>query len=399
MNLFNIHQKIKFARLNKPAKVYLMVCLVLGLLAPIIANHLPLAVSLKGEWFFPAFDNNGNAVTSEGTIHFASTDWNSLTDATLIFAPIPYSPGQSDFTDPGYSPPLTRSKDHKKGMHWLGTGKRGEDVLAGILHGIRISLSVAIFSMLIAGFLGITIGAAAGYLGDNLKVNKFGFWMAIFGALPAWFYSGKLTNLFLDGEMLLTRYFLFLLFFVLILAMLKMAGERIVRSVKSFQQLTVPIDTFLMKIVELVSSIPVLLLILSIAAITRPSISNLVWIIGITSWTEVARLTRAEVLKLREMDFISSAKATGMPVFRIVKNHLIPNALTPVYVALAYGAGGAILAESGLSFLGVGVPPEAVTWGKIIAEGRQNFDAWWLVVFPGIMISATVMAFYSLRKK
>jgi peptide/nickel transport system permease protein len=154
-----------------------------------------------------------------------------------------------------------------------------------------------------------------------------------------------------------------------------------------------------MKIVELVSSIPVLLLILSIAAISRPSIANLVWIIGITSWTEVARLTRAEVLKLREMDFISSAKATGMPVFRIVKNHLIPNALTPVYVALAYGAGGAILAESGLSFLGVGVPPEAVTWGKIIAEGRQNFDAWWLVVFPGIMISATVMAFYSLRKK
>jgi peptide/nickel transport system permease protein len=107
----------------------------------------------------------------------------------------------------------------------------------------------------------------------------------------------------------------------------------------------------------------------------------------------VARLTRAELLKIRETDYISSARSLGIPTWRVLLFHALPNALTPAMVALTFGAGSAILAESGLSFLGVGVPPGTATWGGLIAEGRQQFSAWWLVVYPGMMIFFTVLAF------
>jgi peptide/nickel transport system permease protein len=142
----------------------------------------------------------------------------------------------------------------------------------------------------------------------------------------------------------------------------------------------------------MVISLPKLLLILAIAAIAKPSVLNLILIIGLTSWTEMARFTRAEMLSLREQDFIQSARSLGLKESTILLKHALPNGIATAMVALTFGVSAAILIESGLSFLGIGVEPGTVTWVMLLSEGRSNFSAWWLVVFPGLAIFATVTA-------
>jgi len=119
---------------------------------------------------------------------------------------------------------------------------------------------------------------------------------------------------------------------------------------------------------------------------------TLVLIIGFTSWTEIARLVRAEMLKVRVSEFMLSAEASGIKIIRQVFRHALPNVIIPAITAITLGVASAILTESALSFLGVGVPADVVTWGSLLNEGRQNFSAWWLVVFPGIAIFTTVAA-------
>ena len=116
---------------------------------------------------------------------------------------------------------------------------------------------------------------------------------------------------------------------------------------------------------------------------------NLVLIFGLTGWTDIARMVRAEMLKIRNSDYLQVAIGQGLPVWRIIWVHALPNILQPALVTILFGVSGVILAESALSFLGIGVPFDTVTWGSLIASGKENFNAWWLVVFPGLAIFFT----------
>ena len=120
---------------------------------------------------------------------------------------------------------------------------------------------------------------------------------------------------------------------------------------------------------------------------------NLMIIIGLTAWTGIARLTRAEFLRISTMEYIQAAKSLGISEFRIIFKHALPNALAPALVAIAFGVASAILIESSLSFLGIGVPPSTVTWGSLLNLGREQFTAWWLLVFPGLAIFITVTVY------
>jgi peptide/nickel transport system permease protein len=116
-------------------------------------------------------------------------------------------------------------------------------------------------------------------------------------------------------------------------------------------------------------------------------------IIGFTSWTGIARITRAEFLKIRNLEYIQAGKALGFSQSRIIFRHALPNGIAPALVIIAFGVAAAILIESSLSFLGIGVPADVVTWGSLIASGRAHFGAWWLVVFPGLAILLTVSVY------
>jgi peptide/nickel transport system permease protein len=154
------------------------------------------------------------------------------------------------------------------------------------------------------------------------------------------------------------------------------------------------VDELLMRFVDLMLNFPRLFLLLTLIALLRPSIWIIMAVIGLTGWMGLARLVRSEILSLKEREFVLSARALGAMDRRIMFRHILPNALVPVLVSATLGVAGAILAESGLSFLGLGVQPPTPSWGNILNEGRANIEiAWWLSVFPGMAILVTVLAY------
>jgi peptide/nickel transport system permease protein len=154
------------------------------------------------------------------------------------------------------------------------------------------------------------------------------------------------------------------------------------------------IDYLLMRFVDIMLCFPTIFLILAVISILEPSIINIMVIIGATGWMGIARLVRAQVLTLKERDYVSAARVMGAKDSRIILKHLIPNAIGPVLVSATLGIGGAILMESALSFLGIGVQPPTPSWGNILMDGRSTLGvAWWLTVFPGIFIFFTVLSY------
>lgn len=155
------------------------------------------------------------------------------------------------------------------------------------------------------------------------------------------------------------------------------------------------LDNVLMRVVDAIMCFPSFFLILTVIALLGPSIWNVIIVIGLVSWTGTARLVRAEFLSLREMEYVRAARALGQTNSLIIFRHVLPNALAPVFVTAVLGVSGAILTEAGLSFLGFGVQPPQASWGNIIADGKTYIlDAWWLILFPGVAIFVTTLAFY-----
>lgn len=154
------------------------------------------------------------------------------------------------------------------------------------------------------------------------------------------------------------------------------------------------VDAVLMRFVDMMLAFPTFFLILAVIAILEPNIFTIMAVIGVTGWMDVARLVRAEFLTLKERDFVDAARAIGIRNKRLIMRHILPNALSPVFVAATFGIAGAILTESGLSFLGLGVQPPDPSWGNILTAGKDNIEiAWWLSLYPGLAILITVLSY------
>ena len=154
------------------------------------------------------------------------------------------------------------------------------------------------------------------------------------------------------------------------------------------------IDNLIMRVVDIMLSIPTLFFILMLIVFLGPSIFNVMLIIGLTGWTDLARMVRAEFLSLKNREYVLSARVAGAGSGRIIFHHILRNALSPVFVSVIFGVGGAILLESGLSYLGLGVQPPDASWGNILSSGKDYIDrAWWLTFFPGLAIFVTVLSY------
>jgi peptide/nickel transport system permease protein len=154
------------------------------------------------------------------------------------------------------------------------------------------------------------------------------------------------------------------------------------------------IDAVVMRFVDIMLCFPTFFLILAVIAFLDPSIWNIMIVIGLTSWMGIARLVRAEFLSLRQREFVLAAKGLGASDLRLIFRHVLPNALSPVLVSATLGVAGAILTESALSFLGIGVQPPTPSWGNMLIVGKQTLgSAWWLSVFPGLAILITVLGY------
>ncbi len=154
------------------------------------------------------------------------------------------------------------------------------------------------------------------------------------------------------------------------------------------------VDAIVMRFVDIMLCFPTFFLILAVIAFLEPSIWNIMIVIGFTSWMGIARLIRAEFLSLRQRDFVLAAQALGASDIRLIFRHILPNAMSPVLVSATLGVAGAILTESALSFLGIGVQPPTPSWGNMLIVGKQTLgSAWWLSVFPGLAILITVLGY------
>lgn len=154
------------------------------------------------------------------------------------------------------------------------------------------------------------------------------------------------------------------------------------------------IDSVLMRVVDVVISIPTFFVMLLLVGIFEVNIPLLVAILGMTSWLGTARLIRGEFLSLRKTEYAEAARAMGLSDIRIILRHLIPNALSPVLVSAALMVGGMISAEAGLSFLGIGIQPPTPSWGNMLRDGSDSlWIAWWIAFFPGALLALTVLCF------
>jgi peptide/nickel transport system permease protein len=154
------------------------------------------------------------------------------------------------------------------------------------------------------------------------------------------------------------------------------------------------VDSVIMRFVDIMLCFPTFFLILAVIALLEPSIWNIMIIIGITGWMGITRLVRADFISLKERDFILAARAIGASDIRIIFGHMLPNAMASILVTATLGVAGAILTESALSFLGIGVQPPTPSWGNILTAGKDNIDiAWWLSLYPGLAILLTVLGY------
>jgi peptide/nickel transport system permease protein len=294
---------------------FYVVCLLvfMALFADFIANDKPYYLNYQGKNYFPILRTYlVRANVGQWPAELLNVDFKKLEGARAFYPPIPYLPSNINLLEP-LEPPSAK--------HLFGTDKLGRDVAAGMIHGSRISLSIGFVAVGIAGFIGVVLGAIAGY---------FGSWT----------------------------------------------------------------DLAISRLFEIMLSIPTFFLLITIAALLPPSIFLTMAIIGATSWVGMARFTRNEFLRIRNLDYVTAAIALGVSDRKVMFKHILPNALAPVIVSVVFGIGGAILVESSLSFLGIGVPAELVTWGSILQEGSTTTFAWWLAVFPGFAIFITVLAYY-----
>jgi peptide/nickel transport system permease protein len=361
-----------------------------------IANEKPLYCKIEGKTYYPVCRQYlVDFGFAEWDANFINNDWSDQEYESVVYPLIPYSAKTLDLSNTTKGPFSNQNVISKRFHHWLGTDHVGRDIAAGMIHGTRIALIVGIIAMGVATLIGLLLGGLAGFFGDDqLFVSRTGLILNILGLVLGVFYAfGVRSYTIMEGSFL-TEIFVSLFIFFGVMLFANLLAKGVNRIFPAKKKIALPIDIIVMRLIEIMNSIPSLIFLLAILAIIeKSSIINVMIIIGLIGWTGIARFIRSELLRIRTLDYIEAARSLGFANFRILMRHAIPNALTPVLISIAFGIAGAILIEASLSFLGIGMPIDEVTWGKILNLSRDNINSWWLAVFPGIAIFMTVTIF------
>lgn len=271
-------------------------------------------------------------------------------------------------------PPLTH-------QHWLGTDPLGQDVWCVLLYGARTTLLVSLPAAALATTLGTVLGLLAGYYGNTRLRFAVAYWLAIgLVAISLLVFQSPQAGIAGMWWPLMLGVMAFLL------------GKQLQRFPLFRWLLAFPVDQLVLAAMTLLAALPRLLLVLTMAAVFEPTLSKLVLLLALTSWTQSARLIRAEVRRLLALPYLEAAHSIGLPSWRIVRYHLLPNAWRPVITTFPLSIAVFIALETTLSFLGIGLPPETPSWGKLLALSRLSPSSWWLLFFPGICLLATTLS-------
>ena len=400
----NIWNKLRKNRSSRYASNLLILMVFVALFSDFLANDKPLYCRYKGKAYFPVLRAYAvNLGWASWPRDMNRGQWKTLAYQAVVWPPVPYSASELDARNARFTGPFDRQRvSSLRFRHWLGTDQLGRDLLAGMIHGTRVAMLVGFIAMGLASVIGIALGGLAGFFGDyRLRTSPLQLTLGLLSLLPAFFYAfvaraATLEQALQEGNFLpaLGLSLLLLLGIPLVFSRLGALLEKLLHLAEASKPFTLPVDMLVMRSIELINSIPTLLLILAVVAVLpHPSIFYVMIIIGLISWTGIARFVRAELLHIREQSYIEAARSLGLPERRIFLKHALPNALGPVWIAIAFGFAGAILAEATISFLGIGLAAEDVSWGSLLRSARSNVSAWWMAIFPGIAIFITVTIF------
>lgn len=373
------------------ALAWLSGLLLVAVFGDFLANDRPLVAQVDGELRFPVLHQYGEGLGWVDSYQPVVRNWYRQSSDWALWPPVPYLAGASDVKNGNYRSPFAQQDTGERARHYLGTDKLGRDVFAGLIAGSRVSVIVGIGALLISLILGIPLGGIAGFFGNKALSGTRAFWWG-------WSIGGSLGILYATINLL--PFFQITGFFptLLILLLGFFAGGLLLANLLRLlppmrKSMSFPADTFVLQGIELFVNIPGLVLLIALLAIiNRPSIWLVALIIGVLRWTAVARYLRAEMLRIRSLPYIEAARISGIGRWRILFRHALPNALGPIIVVSCFGLGGAILLEAFLSFLGIGIPANQVTWGSLLGQSRSHPSAWWMALFPGILLTFTVLA-------
>ena len=287
--------------------------------------------------------------------------------------PLPYPPAVPDLAQVTLPP-------FGSGRHWLGTDPQGRDVLSNLLFGARNAVLLTLPAALLAAGLGAIAGGAAGFWGNAGRLAQ-PYWLLAFGG--GWWLVARPELSLVSNA-----------------ALIVLAGGLIVAARRVQQTWPVPLNTVVMGAATALDTMPRLVLVIALAAVAGGvSLLGLLVLFTFTSWPHSARLVRAQMLRVRALPFVEAARAAGMNEGRIWLFHALPHAAQPLRTALPLSMAGLLGLESTLSFLGIGLPPDVASWGRLLAAVRDAPEAWWVFLFPAACLTITIMSLSSLTKQ
>jgi peptide/nickel transport system permease protein len=379
---------------------WLSALVLVAILAPLLANSKPLACKLDGNWFFPAFYDYFGAkklYNPEHPLHLIAQnqDWRGGKFQVQVFPPIGVSPTATD-------PQSINTPPFKTPSHPLGTDDQGHDMAAGLIAGARVACTIGLLALLAAGLIGITLGLLSGYLGDDsLRLSRWHVFLTAPLVLLALVLAYTTRHdLLSQGKVMVWAAFATL--FAILGCLFSAFGKFLLPASSSLHRtVAVPFDLLLQRFSEVTNSFPKLIILTVLVAMVQrtPSIYFIAVVAGLFSWPGIAAYVRTEMLRIRSSDYLAAAKLSGLPQWRILLRHALPNAIPSAYVALALFAANAILLEASLAFLGIRNDGEIISWGSLMHHARLYPTAWWLALFPGILITGTIYALYRLAMR
>ncbi len=404
---------------KKASLWFLGFLLFMAVFRDVIANGRPLYCKINGERYWPGL----RAVLVDPNVRYDAAALNAFAeksqyegwkdfsnyDEPPVFAPIPFSPGEyssrqlSGLLAPGQTQPGLPQRFR----HWLGTDNDGRDVAATLISGARVALLTGSVAMGMALLIGLSLGTLAGYFGDDrLRVRRGRLWLILLGIPVAYFYA-FVTRQY-EHSVAQSAFFWYesISFFLGILLIFNLMGVGISRFPFFKKSVVLSVDLAIMRLAEIFNALPKIIVIISLSVLMQrqnDSIWMLIALIGAMSWTGVASFVRAELLRVRALDYVTAARGLGLTNGQILFRHALPNAMRPVLVALALGVAGAVLLEASLSFLGFGGDAlKGISWGSLLARDNAQTNpvrSWWVMLPPGLFICFTVLAFNALSEK
>lgn len=334
--------------------------------------------------------------TGDQTLYFPSPSSSLASDTVWKWLPlIPVSEKNIDLKR-RLLPPLSISTQGENTIrHWAGTDHLGRDVAAGLISGIWYALLIGFGVMIISLLIGIILGACSGWFGNQeIKWSPSGtlirtcLLIASIILILHWI-DLKVMNAISNGSVI------FLIVCILIVLIVTFYFLKLLEKRRKLQSswIKIPIDNSISRIIEWLTAIPALLIILALTAIVKQqNVLTMIILISILTWPLAARLVRAEVMRRKYQPYLQQLRHQEMPFIKILFRDLLPNIWTPLITVFAFGFAGVIMLDATLSFLSLGLPVEQVNWGNQIGGIRRHPEAWWLVVFPGLMIAGILIS-------